>query len=495
MKHFIAALFQRFNVLLGIFLMAVNAPVHADEDTSRRLRQSLQYATELKAQAALIPDPSLSLDDESIVINGQLLSIAANVNDMGKALYLVLNHQLWADVTRLLPKYQALTGHDIALVWFAEAALARAKGDYAKAISGYRRLLRQQPDFLRVQLELGRTLFENHQDTEAAALFSQAQLPVDAPGLKDNVAGYLDALAVRDAWHGSVAIGPVYNSNLNQTTASITYLPQYDEEGRHIGDIQRKIPGPIAAQGMAYEASLSKQKNLVGHHGLMMRGVLYGNEYRHEPSYSDSTTSVYGGYQYRSAQTTLSLAPLLEFNWQDHKALYKGLGGKLEWQYGLSPKALLNVDVERKRLRYHNADYTHNDGWQSSLFVTAIYALPKNWLMFGGLDWVRKNAAEGVNAYHQQGARLGLAKAFDIGVETVFFAAWRHKQYDAYSQVLEAKRSDHEQTYTAVIKLPKLSFVGLTPSLLFRHNRVSSNVDWLYTYQKNEFSLKLEKYF
>ncbi|MBP6115506.1 MAG: DUF560 domain-containing protein [Neisseriaceae bacterium] len=479
----------------ALIFLGLMQSARADEDTSRRLRQSLQLSTEQKTQSVLVPEAStLGEGVEGMVINGQLFSIDANVNDMGKAIYLGINHQLWADVQRLLPKYQALVGHDLALVGFAQAALARAEGDYPAAIAGYRQLLQRQPDFLRVQLELGRTLYENHQNTEAQAWFQQIELPADAPGLQENVAGYVDALAVREAWHGSVAIGPVHNSNLNQSTASVSYFPVYEGD-ELLGHIERRMPSPVADQGLAYEASLSKQKNLSGQHGLMLRGLLYGNEYATESSYSDSTASVYGGYQYRTARTTLAVAPLFEFNWQNHQALYKALGAKIEWQYALSPKALVNVDAERKRLAYHNGDYAHNNGWQSALFVTGTYALPKNWLVFGGLDWLRKNAAEGVNAYHQQGARLGVAKSFNAGVETVFFAAWRHKQYDAYSQVLAAKRSDHEQTYTAIVKMPKWRIAGMTPSFLLRHNRVSSNVGWLYAYRKNEVSLKLEKYF
>lgn len=495
MRHFLIERRWRCVFCMVFGSLALASLAHADEDTSRRLRHSLQFSTDQKAESVLVPEASdWPEGTEGMLVNGQLLRIEANVNDLGKAIYLGVNHQLWPDVRRLLPQYQALANHDEALVGFAQAALARAEGDYSAAITGYRQLLRAQPDFLRVQLELGRTLYENHQNTEAQAWFKQIELPADALGLQENVAGYVDALAVREAWHGSVAIGPAHNSNLNQSTASVTYFPVY-EDNQLQGYVERRIPGPVADQGWAYEATLSKQKNVSGNHGLMLRGLLYGNEYTHESSYSDSTASVYGGYQYRSARTTLTVAPLFEFNWQNHQALSKAFGAKIEWQYGLSPKALVNVDVERKRLAYHQDDYAHNDGWQSSLFVTGTYALPQNWLVFGGLDWVRKDADEAVNAYHQQGARLGVAKSFAVGVETALFGAWRHKQYDAYSDLLAAKRADHEQTYTAIVKVPKFKLAGLTPSLLLRHHRVSSNVDWLYAYRKNEVSLKLEAYF
>ncbi|MDN3685905.1 surface lipoprotein assembly modifier [Vibrio sinaloensis] len=42
---------------------------------------------------------------------------------------------------------------------------------------------------------------------------------------------------------------------------------------------------------------------------------------------------------------------------------------------------------------------------------------------------------------------------------------------------------------------PAFNFYGITPSLSWTHKRVESNVDWLYTYQQNEVSLKLVKRF
>ncbi|WP_404840911.1 surface lipoprotein assembly modifier [Alkalilimnicola ehrlichii] len=61
--------------------------------------------------------------------------------------------------------------------------------------------------------------------------------------------------------------------------------------------------------------------------------------------------------------------------------------------------------------------------------------------------------------------------------------------------MLEQRRRDEEQTYTLTLRAQRFSTLGLTPALSLRHQRVDSSVDWLYSYQRNTASLKLERRF
>nr|WP_269749518.1 surface lipoprotein assembly modifier [Xenorhabdus lircayensis] len=69
------------------------------------------------------------------------------------------------------------------------------------------------------------------------------------------------------------------------------------------------------------------------------------------------------------------------------------------------------------------------------------------------------------------------------------------QRFGTYSELLGAKRQDDEQLYTAAIKFPAAKIFGMTPSFTFRHRRNHSNVNWLYSYDKNEIQIQLEKYF
>lgn len=98
-------------------------------------------------------------------------------------------------------------------------------------------------------------------------------------------------------------------------------------------------------------------------------------------------------------------------------------------------------------------------------------------------------------AYQQQGIRLGLSKSWNIGLNTTLFSSYRWRQFDRYAENLEARRHDFEQNYTFVMQMPRFKFYGVTPNLTYRYNHNSSNVDWLYSYDKHNVSLKLEHRF
>jgi outer membrane protein len=115
--------------------------------------------------------------------------------------------------------------------------------------------------------------------------------------------------------------------------------------------------------------------------------------------------------------------------------------------------------------------------------------------LFGGVDLSQRNARDSTQAYLQKGVRLGVAKDFEVGVSAVLFASYRQRQYDAYSAIVDERRNDDEQGYTFILRAPRLAVMDVVPSLTVKYNKVVSNVDWLYSYDKNSISLKLEKQF
>ncbi|MEG1041313.1 MAG: surface lipoprotein assembly modifier, partial [Pseudomonas sp.] len=122
-------------------------------------------------------------------------------------------------------------------------------------------------------------------------------------------------------------------------------------------------------------------------------------------------------------------------------------------------------------------------------------ALPRQWTLFGGVDFSDRNAQDRTAAYFQKGLRLGVAKDFEVGLSAVLFASYRTRQYDAYSAILDDRRNEDEQSYTFILRAPRLAVYDLVPSLTVKYNKVESNIDWLYSYDKNSVSLKLEKQF
>ncbi|GEM_PF-6691374 len=102
--------------------------------------------------------------------------------------------------------------------------------------------------------------------------------------------------------------------------------------------------------------------------------------------------------------------------------------------------------------------------------------------------------ADPANGYRQRGVRLGAARQWRGTTATVFISL-RHRDYAAWSPLLEARRQDEEQTLIAILRSERLAVAGLVPSLSLRCARIDSNVGWLYSHDRSLLSLKWERAF
>ena len=137
------------------------------------------------------PDKRLQMSREELLKRPELLQQALS--------YAVLTHN--ADgAALLLPIYLELPGpHDALLVVLAQALIARAEGDYQRAIGLYRAVLAADPDIPPVRLSLAQSLFENRADKDARQEFEYfRQTPNLAPELQQLAGQYLEALRKRD---------------------------------------------------------------------------------------------------------------------------------------------------------------------------------------------------------------------------------------------------------------------------------------------------------
>ncbi|TBU99243.1 surface lipoprotein assembly modifier [Stutzerimonas kirkiae] len=485
---------------LGSLIAALppSACVLADQDTHLRLNQSIEYRASQQERELLKDEVQPPSHLSTLTIDGQTYSVGDNLDDLGSALYLSIRHQQWPLVAHFLDAYVALPGYDPMLAAYARGGLARAAGDLGLAEGHYRHLLALQDDFLPGQLELARVLFENRKDRESSEAFQHISARFDpsdarAMGVSRSVDSFIEALDRREAWQGSIAIGPTWSDNLNLSSEDRQVFEFVTDEG--ILRLERKLPEAVSATGLDFEGTLNKRIALRGHHGLFIRSLVYGQSYKDHKQYNESTLISNVGYSYQNARNQYSLAPSFEFNTYGNAAMYGAWGIRGEWQHYLSPTRMLRLEGDYKEMKYRQEAYAHNDGDASSLYATLWQSLPRGWTLFGGLDITDRNSEDKANAYLQKGVRLGLAKEFESGFSAILFAAYRRRSHDIYSALLEARREDDEQSYTFILNAQRLALYGITPSLTLKYNKVASNVDWLYSHERNSVSLKLERQF
>ncbi|NIE73774.1 DUF560 domain-containing protein [Pantoea sp. Ap-967] len=486
---------SRLHYLLLLYLpLLLPTTAHADQDTNLRLNQSIEYRAS-RQERELLKDEGAGT---TLVIDGQAYRVGDNLDDLGRALYLCVQRQQWADADAFRARYVALPGHDTMLVAYADGALARSRGELEQAETYYRQLLAQQGDFLPGQLELARVLFENRKDREAADAFrqiSQSLGPADAhnQGLGNSVDSFIQALGQRERWQGSLAIGPTWSDNLNQSSESTTTYRLETSDGVYL--VQRKMPKAVSAEGIDYEATLNKRIALAGHHGVFGRALAYGQAYDRQGKYNEDTFIANAGYSYQDGRNQYSLGPSFEYNRIGSDPMYSAWGVRGEWMHNLSATRMLRLEGEYKDMVYRGQAADLYDGSATSVYATLWQALPRQWTLFGGFDFTGRDTRADTEAYFQKGLRLGVAKDFEVGVSAVLFASWRTRQYDAYSALLDARRHEREQGYTFILRAPRLAVLDVVPSLTFKYNKVHSNVDWLYSWERNSVSFKLEKQF
>ncbi|MEE7546646.1 DUF560 domain-containing protein [Xanthomonas sp. Kuri4-1] len=486
---------RRLPAALAGLLLAVPpwACAQSQDDTRRMLEQRSEHQAAERERALLRAEREA--ERPTITVDGRAYPVEHTASDVGRALYLSLQHRQWDAVAHFLREYLTLPDRDPLLVHYAQGAVARNQGRYREAARQYRALLALKPDFLPGRLELARVLFEDQQDREAEQAFAAIAAAIDAgdpktEGVRASVASFRQALAERRGWNGSVALGPAWSDNVNRTSASSTCL--FLLEGQCF--FSRSTPDAIVAAGYDYDASLDRRLPLGGHHGLYLRSLLFGQGYRDHSAYNEMTTTTQAGYSYRSGRHAIALAPAFEYYALGNAALYGAWGLHAEWSWTRSPRSLFKLEADYKDLRYRHPDYAnHYDGAARSAYATYFRSLGTQWTLFGGIDVVDSAAAQAPDGYLQKGARLGASRQWPAGFVATLFASYRQRDYGAYSAVLGARRHDDEQGYTFVVRAPRLAFAGFTPLLTLRHTRVASNVDWLYGYEKASVSLKLER--
>jgi len=464
------------------------------QDDTRRLLEQRDQRQAMERERALVQEPAAG-ERPTIVIDGTSYVVAPTANDVGRALYLSLQNRQWPAVQRFLTEYLTLPERDPLLVHYAQGAVARNRGHYGDAEREYRALLALQPDFLPGRLELARVLFEDQQDREAEQAFAAIAASIDAgdprtEGVRNTIAGFRQALADRRDWNGTVALGPAWSDNVNRTSASSTCLLPL--EGRCY--FSRSTPEAIVAFGTDYDASAERRLPLRGHHGLYLRSLLFGQRYRDNSAYNELTALTQAGYSYRSGRQGLALAPSFDYYVLGNRALYGAWGLHAEWSCTLSPRSLLKLEGDWKDMRYRRRAYAASyDAIVRSASATYFRSLDARWTVFAGIDASDNAAVQDAEAYLQRGVRVGGSRQWEAGVNATVFASYRQRDYGAYNAVLRARRHDAEQGYTLLLRAPRLAIAGFVPLLTLRHNRVRSDIDWLYSYERNTVSLKLER--
>ena len=161
---------------------------------------------------------------------------------------------------------------------------------------------------------------------------------------------YLKGLKQRDEWHGSLAFGSRYASNVNNASDKYDIITYYgiDPETKKvvpIEQVKRGTPDAISAQGLDYEATLTKRWSLSGQHGIALRGLFYGQVYPEQADYNELTFNLNAGYSYYNERNQVLIAPVFEHKYYAHDPLYSAYGLRGEWMRFISNDKAVKLEA------------------------------------------------------------------------------------------------------------------------------------------------------
>ena len=270
----------------------------SDNRTAQRLWQDTRQT--MQEQEQKVREYRLDIPAENI---GQTAETDPEA-DQGEALFNAVNRSDWQTVRSLLDSYTRQTEYDPDIALFARASLARGEGRWKAAKQDYETLLQRHPDFTRGRLDYSRLLFDGRLNREAAAEFARLQNEDLPEAVKENIAHFQDALNQRQSWQGSLSVGAVHNSNINEGSGKVWCKTEI------AGECWEEFSGdkPISANGIKYEAAAVRRWQIKGHHGIAARAIGYGRFYRDHRDFNEHTLNLSAGYQFENHRHTFALA-------------------------------------------------------------------------------------------------------------------------------------------------------------------------------------------
>lgn len=457
------------------FQVALAAPPETEPDTSFDITPVAAPKVESPPAPAAPKDGRLNMSREELLRQPELLQQALS--------YAVLTNNS-EGVALLLPIYlDTPEPHDALLVALAQAIVARAEGNYHRAISLYRAALDANPDMPPVRLALAQSLFENMADKDARQEFERFQQTPDLPPeLKQLGDQYLQALDKRDSWSFYGSVNYIRDSNVNNAGR--------ERQIRTRGGVWT-LPERESAQGFAYRLGASRDWNMHGNLYWRLSADDYGKFYWDNHKYDDQIARLSAGPAYKTARAEAAVTPYFERRWYGTHKYSRETGVRAEWQYWVTPKHKFLSALELGEQRHDRRRYLDGDSYTAS--GTWLYVRKPTQYFTFGIDWSRKTAQDNSESYTRKGLRLGWTQQWGWGLTTSANLSAGHRNYDA-RDLFQILRRDHELTASLVVSHRKIQFAGITPQLVGVWQRVNSN-HFFYPYRKGNVFIQLGKSF
>ncbi len=355
---------------------------------------------------------------------------------------------------------------------FLLALLDRQDKDYESAIKRFHRILVDEPNAVRVRLELGRTFFESGDYANAERQFRFARAGKLPPTVLKNVDNYLFAIRGRKTFTFGFSLALAPDTNLNAgpatDTVSLYGLPfQLSQNAKANSGI-----GVVLDGSAEWAPRLSKTlKFRVG-------TQLHRAQYR-RTDFDDMTLGLYAGPRLNLRRWEFNLLGNVGRRWYGDRVYTNMAGGSVDATYFLNTRMGLGAAVNLVHLQY--AANPDQSGYGGNVAFNYFYIPTPASFVRATVQFGRLGAR--IPPYSNHSYQFGMAYVREIagGITVGLSPSYTRIGYDAPLAAFNATRVDHQYSGQITLLNRRIDIHGLTP-------RIS------YTYTRNDSSISLYKF-
>ncbi|WP_227526093.1 surface lipoprotein assembly modifier [Psychrobacter sp. FDAARGOS_221] len=396
----------------------------------------------------------------------------------------------WQALQHLLPAYKQQPDHDLLLYYYALGGIYRSQNRHKEAIAAYQTIIDAEPELVYPRFDLGVMLFENKQYQQAEYEIQRARSGLDSQ-MQQLADSYLEYIKQRQRWQFDASIN--YEATDNVNNASSTRVINWG--GKQWRKTEDSLPQ--SAHGIRYALEASRDVNITGNHFGHMNVDINGVHYWDNSDYSEQSTRLAAGYEYRDIKTTFSLTPFVEHNWLGGDSYNQMLGINTYSRYQLNDKWQTSAGLGYSKKEYRQPSLSAKyDGHILSTNGTLLYTIDPTWLVYGSLNWSDDRTEDAEKASIRRGISLGTTKLLQNGLGVRFGTQYAKRDFKAAGTlVYPFIREDKEYRLQSELWHNKLSYKGLVPHLNISYLNIDSNMPGFYSRDEFQWLISLQKSF
>lgn len=368
---------------------------------------------------------------------------------------------------------------------FLRAEIARRRGDLPGAVELYRAILLEEPDALRVRLELGRTYYFLEDDEKAELQFRYA-LAGDLPEpVVENVLIFLDRIRARRVWAFNFNFALAPDSNVNAATndreIEIGGLPfTLSEDARESSGI-----GVEMRMGGRFDVPINNQLR------LRQRASYRVLEYE-GGEFDDQTISLSGGPVYRFGRNEVSATVLFSrryFAGRDYNRTY-GVRGDVSRRLTDRVEAAIGAQL----FQADHDEVTSLDGPRGEVSLSGIFALTPQSFLRGVTAVNREKADDATQSNWSLFTALGYFVELPLGFNVYAEPGVVVRRFDEKDGFFDERREEITARFEVNLRNRRFDFYGFTPLIGSTLEKRFSSID-IYDFERARFTLGVTREF